>query len=127
MWAWGYEPQSQARNEFDGDLQGDEVSIEEVMEDQGEALSQAIDTSFGVQAAPKSTNDTGTFEVDAIINGHGVRLNYYSLKTPSWGLSRISQRQRDIQKDYSYMSSAGYVQCRRVTFLLNARSMSLSC
>ncbi|KAK3831044.1 MAG: peptidase S8/S53 domain-containing protein [Linnemannia gamsii] len=42
MWAWGYEPESQARDE-----------------------------------------------------------------APSWGLSRIAQRRRDIQKDYSYMSSAG--------------------
>lgn len=100
MWAWGYEPKSQARDE-------DEVVIEEIGANQEEALDQVIDASFGDQAVPSFKNETDGFEADAIINGRGVRLNYFSLKAPSWGLSRISQRHRDIQRDYSYMSTAG--------------------
>ncbi|KAG0060265.1 hypothetical protein BGZ90_004105 [Linnemannia elongata] len=100
MWAWGYEPKSQADDEG-------KAVIEEIGADQEETLDQAIDTSFGSQVVPSFQNETGSFEADAIINGRGVRLNYFSLKAPSWGLSRISQRHRDIQRDYSYMSSAG--------------------
>ncbi|KAF9901106.1 hypothetical protein EC991_006524 [Linnemannia zychae] len=107
MWAWGYEPKSQARDEVDSDERGNGEAVEEVEVDQDDALNQAIDASFGDQVVPTFTNETGTFEADAIINGRGVRLNYYSLKAPSWGLSRIAQRRRDIQKDYTYMSSAG--------------------
>ncbi|KAF9123358.1 hypothetical protein BGW39_009027 [Mortierella sp. 14UC] len=108
MWAWGYKPKSQARDEVDSNAQDDgKVVVEEVVEDQDKALNQAVDASFGDQAVPTFTNETGTFEADAMINGRGVHLNYYSLKTPSWGLSRIAQRHRNIQKDYSYMSSAG--------------------
>lgn len=100
MWAWGYESKSQARDD-------DEVVIEEIAADQDDALDQVIDAAFGDQALPSFMNETSNFEADAIINGRGVRLNYFSLKAPSWGLSRISQRHRDIQRDYSYMSSAG--------------------
>ncbi|KAG0277599.1 subtilisin-like serine protease [Linnemannia exigua] len=107
MWAWGYEPKSQARDEVDNDSQEGEVVIEEIGDDQEESLNQAIDASFGGQVVPSFVNETATFEADAIINGHGVRLNYYSLKAPSWGLSRIATRRRDIQKDYTYMSTAG--------------------
>lgn len=101
MWAWGYEPKSQARD-------GDEAVMEEIAADHEDALDQVIDAAFGDQVVPSCTNETSSFEADAIINGRGVRLNYFSLKAPSWGLSRISQRRRDIQKDYSYMSTAGY-------------------
>ncbi|KAG0294165.1 hypothetical protein BGZ96_001683 [Linnemannia gamsii] len=100
MWAWGYEPQSQARDD-------EEVVIEEIAADQDDALDQVIDATFGDQTSSSYMNETSNFEANAIINGHGVRLNYFSLKAPSWGLSRISQRHRDIQRDYSYMSSAG--------------------
>lgn len=100
MWAWGYEPKSQARDE-------DEVVIEEIGADQEEALDHAINASFGDQAVPPFKNETGRFEADAIINGRGARFNYFSLKAPSWGLSRIAHRHRDTQRDYSYMSSAG--------------------
>ena len=100
MWAWGYEPKSQVRGE-------DEVVIDMIGADQEKTLDQAIDASFGGQAVPSFKDETGNFEADAIINGRGVCLNYFSLKAPSWGLSRISQRHRDIQRDYSYMSSAG--------------------
>ncbi|KAF9156161.1 hypothetical protein BG015_007059 [Linnemannia schmuckeri] len=101
MWAWGYEPKSQA---LDDD---NKVIIEEIGVDEDEALGQAIDASFGDQAVPSFRNETGNFEADAIINGRDVRLDYFSLKAPSWGLSRISQRHLDIQGNYSYMSSAG--------------------
>ncbi|KAF8933352.1 hypothetical protein BGZ47_010898 [Haplosporangium gracile] len=101
MWAWGYEPKSQACND------DNEVVIEEIGADKDEALGQVIDALFGDQVVPSFKNETGSFEADAIINGRGVRLEYSSLKAPSWGLSRISHRHRDIQGDYSYMSSAG--------------------
>lgn len=46
MWAWGYEPKSQARD--------DEAVIGEIGANQEEALDQAIDASFGDQAGLRS-------------------------------------------------------------------------
>ncbi|KAF9918578.1 hypothetical protein FBU30_000131 [Linnemannia zychae] len=104
MWAWGFEPESHKR---DYDSVGSEDVIQEIAFDQKEALDEIIDSSFGEQVVPSLNNETDSFSAEAIVNGHSVHLNYYSLKSPSWGLSRISQRRRENPKDYSYMSTAG--------------------
>ncbi|KAG9327430.1 hypothetical protein KVV02_006006 [Mortierella alpina] len=89
MWAWG------------------------VDQDNGAALdtqegSAALDANqeASVPEATSST-DTSDFDTNAVVNGHNVNLEYFSLKAPSWGLARIAERERDLAKDYSYMSSAG--------------------
>ncbi|KAG0217227.1 hypothetical protein BGX33_011105 [Mortierella sp. NVP41] len=87
MWAWGYEPKSQAHDKDSNgpqdEMVAEEMVVEEIEVDQGEALAQVIDSSFGDQADPSFASETGAFEADAISNGRGVRLNYYSLKAPS--------------------------------------------
>ncbi|KAG0341483.1 subtilisin-like serine protease [Podila humilis] len=51
---------------------------------------------------------SGNYGGEALINGQETHLSYYSLKAPSWGLSRIAQHNRDLSKDYTYASTAGH-------------------
>lgn len=80
MWAWDMEPQG------------------------------TEETSSGTTSKMATAEEEeSTFEADAIINGKDVTLQYYSLKAPSWGLTRIANRAPIKERVYSYMASAGYV------------------
>lgn len=78
MWAWDMEPQE--TKETESSVASKETTAEE---------------------------EGSTFEADAIVNGKNVRLEYYSLKAPSWGLTRIANRTPTQDNVYSYMASAG--------------------
>ncbi|KAF9578651.1 hypothetical protein BGW38_005448 [Lunasporangiospora selenospora] len=91
MWAWGV-PESEDNNVGDGTNKG------------GELYSEPS-TPVPNEGSPSRVSDD--MDAEAIINGRNVHLDYYSLKTPSWGLTRIAQHARDLQKDYTYASSAG--------------------
>ncbi|KAF9279052.1 serine protease, partial [Mortierella alpina] len=89
MWAWGIDPDSGV-----------------ALDTQGESTPLDADQEASTPAASLS-KDTSDFDTSAVVNGHSINLEYFSLKAPSWGLARISERERDLAKDYSYMSSAG--------------------
>ncbi|KAF9573220.1 serine protease [Mortierella alpina] len=90
MWAWGVDPD------------GGAVSDEQV----GSAAPLDTNQEAPVSATSSST-DASDFDSNAVVNGRSINLQYYSLKAASWGLTRIAERERDLAKDYSYMSSAG--------------------
>ncbi|KAF9948073.1 hypothetical protein BGZ70_002375 [Mortierella alpina] len=96
MWAWGIDEDSGA-----------------VLDKQEESAPSDASQEASVPVAGCSTDasnsptDALDFDTSAVVNGRSINLEYFSLKAPSWGLSRIAQRDRDLAKDYSYMSSAG--------------------
>ncbi|KAF9940622.1 hypothetical protein BGZ67_007260 [Mortierella alpina] len=89
MWAWGVDQDN-----------GAALDTQE-----GSAALDANQEALVPEAT--SSTDTSEFDTNAVVNGHNVNLEYFSLKAPSWGLARIAERERDLAKDYSYMSSAG--------------------
>ncbi|KAI1312260.1 serine protease [Mortierella claussenii] len=55
-----------------------------------------------------SHEDGSMLKIEGILpNVTNIHFEYLTFQAPSWGLTRISQRQRDLKKDYSYMSTAG--------------------
>lgn len=90
MWAWDIEPSSSEQ------ANGFNIDVDRQLE-QGQ--EQYLDGMI------LKVNRSSSFDAEMVVNGRVVE--YHSLKAPSWGLARISQRQRDLKKDYSYMSSAG--------------------
>ncbi|KAF9404293.1 Subtilisin-like protease 10, partial [Podila epigama] len=115
MWAWDMEPEEAAvaHDDIDDSLQeqGDHplaLSPEEV-QPQGQIELEAVKPGHASSAkvGTVSTKKKGAFDSEAVINGHYMSINYYSLKAPCWGLSRISER-RPNNNDYTYMSTAGY-------------------
>ncbi|KAG0033541.1 hypothetical protein BGZ81_008117 [Podila clonocystis] len=115
MWAWGMEPTFH-KDEQDGDdlsRNQDSVNIQQQNMQQGDTVATHFEEALNAvrpgsaSSAKLGTNKGGRFGEDALVNGHDVRLDYYSLKAPSWGLSRIAERERDLDQDYTYVSSAG--------------------
>ncbi|KAG0044857.1 subtilisin-like serine protease [Gryganskiella cystojenkinii] len=92
MWAWGI---NEVREQDRDQEEGEKVIGVEIDEEQ----------QFG--GTMEDEDEAPTFETEAIVNGKSVQLQYYSLKAPSWGLTRISQRSPSQNNDYSYMSTAG--------------------
>jgi hypothetical protein len=115
MWAWGMEPTFREEgDQDDDDLGRDQDNMVDIQQQkqQGDNSTLFEDALNAVKpdassARIISVRKGGKFGEDTSINGHDVRLEYYSLKAPSWGLSRIAERQRDLNKDYTYAPSAG--------------------
>lgn len=114
MWAWGMEPTfREQEDQDDDDLGRDQNNMVDMQqpEQQGVNIAALLDEALNA-VKPGSASSAGISSVrkgdmfgeDAVVNGH---LAYYSLKAPSWGLSRIAERQRDLSRDYTYVSSAG--------------------
>ncbi|CAO3563019.1 unnamed protein product [Mortierella alpina] len=89
MWAWGVDQDNGA-----------------LLNNQDDSAPTDASQEASVQVANTST-DASEFDTSAVVSGRNTNLEYFSLKAPSWGLSRIAERVRDLGKDYSYMSSAG--------------------
>ncbi|KAF9951396.1 serine protease [Mortierella alpina] len=89
MWAWGVDQDS------------------DTVLDKQEQTAPLDAEQEGSAPAASSSSDPSDFDTSAVVNAHGIKLEYFSLKAPSWGLARIAERERDLAKDYSYMSSAG--------------------
>lgn len=111
MWAWGMEPTFRDGDDQDDDDLGrdqdDANSQQQKKQPLFEGALNAVKPDSASSAKICIKKVGGRFGEKAVVNGHDVHLNYYSLKAPSWGLSRIAQRQRDLDKDYTYVSSAG--------------------
>ncbi|KAG0263467.1 hypothetical protein BG011_008760 [Mortierella polycephala] len=104
MWAWGVDA---GQAEMTEPLTAVEDSQQDLVSNEhDEALNptQGSSTIYSMAANGTQTQD---FAGDAIINGRNVNIEYHSLKSPNWGLTRIAQRQRNLQGDYTYMSTAG--------------------
>ncbi|KAG0305340.1 hypothetical protein BGZ98_004274 [Dissophora globulifera] len=93
MWAWGMDDQQDQ-------LEDDQVTV------RNEALD-ASNAPMLLEQAVVFGNETGNFASEGVPGSQPPQFNYYSLRAPSWGLTRISQRRRDLRNDYSYMSTAG--------------------
>ncbi|KAF9302284.1 hypothetical protein BGZ74_005550, partial [Mortierella antarctica] len=119
MWAWGMEPMFRAGDDQDDDDLGrdqDSVDIQQQQQQQNQqedSLAALFEEALNAvqpgsaSSAKIGTKKGGRYGGDAVVNGHDVHLHYYSLKAPSWGLSRIAERERDLDQDYTYVSSAG--------------------
>ncbi|KAF9374055.1 hypothetical protein CPC16_001517 [Podila verticillata] len=110
MWAWGMEPTfREGGDQDDDDLGRNQGDVDRQQKKQAffeEALNAVKpDSAFSAKIGIKK--DHNRFGQKAVINGHDVHLDYYSLKAPSWGLTRIAERERDLDEDYTYVSSAG--------------------
>ncbi|KAF8957745.1 serine protease [Entomortierella lignicola] len=86
MWAWGV---------------GDQELPDQEMVTQDDGSLDAIIPSTLLGKTVAILNETMDFAASAL------RVEYYSMKSPSWGLTRISEHQRDLQKEYTYVSTAG--------------------
>ncbi|KAF9438228.1 subtilisin-like serine protease [Entomortierella beljakovae] len=93
MWAWDMEPQDSTENNPE--------EHEAQLDVQSDILAPSTGSNL-VEKTKVSANATLHSDMNAVL-----RMEYFSLKAPSWGLTRISQHQRDLRKDYSYMASAG--------------------
>ncbi|KAG0078276.1 hypothetical protein BGZ92_001527 [Podila epicladia] len=119
MWAWGMTPTLRDGDDQDNDDLGreqDSVDIQQQQQQQrqqNDNLAALIEEALNAvkpdsaSSAQMVTKKGGRFDEDAVVNGHDVHLDYYSLKAPSWGLTRIAERESDLDKDYTYVSSAG--------------------
>ncbi|KAF9999603.1 subtilisin-like serine protease, partial [Modicella reniformis] len=97
MWAWGIEAEAMVET-VDGQGQ--------VNDDEHKDLSvNHLAATQGNRSV--SLHAEALLHAEAPVNGRNVHFEYYSMMAPSWGLTRVSQRQRDLREDYSYMSSAG--------------------
>lgn len=111
MWAWGMEPTfREGDDQDDDDLGRDQDDVDNRQQKKQAFFEEALnavkpDSASSAKIGTKKDDDS--FGEEAVVNGHDAHLDYFSLKAPSWGLSRIAQRQRDLGKDYTFVSSAG--------------------
>lgn len=92
MWAWGIEAPLVG--------QAQDVDVHDGHQQKLDQQQQGLDDQMILKV-----NRSSSLTAKGLVNGH--TFEYSSLRAPSWGLTRIAQRQRDLRKDYSYMSSAG--------------------
>ncbi|KAF9190038.1 subtilisin-like serine protease [Haplosporangium sp. Z 767] len=104
MWAWGVDVGQTDKAEFPTAVEDSQQGL--VSNEHYEALDPTQDPTTVYSMATNVTQAQG-FAGDAIINGRNVDIEYHSTKTPNWGLTRIAQRQRNPQGNYTYMSTAG--------------------
>ncbi|KAF9361994.1 Suppressor of the cold-sensitive snRNP biogenesis mutant brr1-1 [Mortierella sp. AD094] len=95
MWAWGMEDQQEPNQESS-------TNHDQESSNQAGGSLDAVMPSTLLGKTVALLNESLAFEADGV-----MRFEYLSLKAPSWGLTRISERQRDFRKDYSYVSTAG--------------------
>ncbi|KAF9381168.1 hypothetical protein CPB97_007915 [Podila verticillata] len=111
MWAWGMEPTFRERDDQDDDDLGrDQDDVDDRQQKKQAFFEEALNAvkpNSASSAKVGTKKDHDRFGREAVVNGQDVHLDYYSLKAPSWGLSRIAQRQRDLNKDYTFVSTAG--------------------
>ncbi|KAF9330572.1 hypothetical protein BG006_006456 [Podila minutissima] len=119
MWAWGMEPMFRAGDDQDDDDLGrhqDSVNIQQQQQQQNQQednLAALFEEALNAvqpgsaSSAKISTKKGSRYGEDIVVNGHDAHHDYYSIKAPSWGLSRIAERERDLDQDYTYVSSAG--------------------
>ncbi|KAG0208053.1 subtilisin-like serine protease [Mortierella sp. GBA30] len=109
MWAWGVDD-AHRQHDVDYDEEKHDGSEQALTGIDQTGIDQALNAAQDPSYMPPASNEpaeSSDFGASAIINGRNVPVQYYSLKAPSWGLTRISERENDLQRDYSYMSSAG--------------------